>query len=244
MMRTDKLNVFWGEMRNGLAGGLLLLFLISVFCQAQESWAIVEGDLPPPLPVSGKLIALVYDDGPLPGGTDVILDALKRTGMKATFSVVGKNVQAHPELARRMVAEGHELVNQTWSHPELEALTVEEVLAEVRQAEEVIFQATGVHTHFFCPPEGRLSEAVSERLRAEGYQILMPTFDSGDWRSPPPGEVRKAILDGVTPGAIILAHDSFPKSVAEMPGILGELQKRGFRSCTVTELRAAASGGG
>jgi len=235
--------MFVGVMRLVACCRFLFLFLLPFFCRAQEQGVIVGGELPPPLPVSGKLIALVFDDGPLPGGTDVILDALKRTGMKATFSVVGKNVQANPELARRMVAEGHELANQTWSHPDVAALTAEEILAEVRQAEEVIFQTTGVHSRFFCPPDGHLDDAVGGILRAEGWQILMPTFDSGDWRSPPPGEVRKAILDGVTPGAVILAHDSFPKSVAEMPGILEELQKRGFRSCTVSELRAAASDG-
>ena len=112
----------------------------------------------------------------------------------------------------------------------------EQILDEVRHAEAVIYETTGVHTRFFRPPNGKLSEEIAGLIKSEGYQILMPTFDSGDWRSPPPGAVRKAILDGVTPGAIILAHESFPKSVAEMPGVFEELSKRGFRSFTVSEL--------
>lgn len=162
--------------------------------------------------------------------------------MRATFSVVGKNVQDNPDLARRIVAEGHEMANQTWSHPDGSDLTPEEILAEVRRAEEVIFQTTGVHAKYFRPPDGRLTDETVKLIRAAGYEILIPTFDSGDWRTPPSGAVRKAILDGVTPGAIILAHDSFPKSVAEMPGILEELSKRGFQSCTVSELKLQVRG--
>lgn len=221
--------------RNIAVCGTLLLAAPS-WCHGQEGSLIVGDDLPSPLPVAGRKIAMIFDDGPLPGNTATLLDALKKNGMKATFSVVGKNVQANRELARRIVAEGHELANQTWSHPDFSTMSREQILEEVRHAEAVIYETTGVHTRFFRPPNGNLSDDVGEMLKAEGYQILMPTFDSGDWRSPPPGAVSKAILDGVTPGAIILAHDSFPKSVAEMPGIFEELAKRGFHSFTVSEL--------
>lgn len=218
----------------------ILLFLIPLWSWGQEETLVIGGDLPLPLPVAGRKIALIFDDGPISGNTATILDALKKFGMKATFSVVGKNVRSNPELARRIVAEGHELANQTWSHPEFSALSQEQILAELHQADEVIFRTTGVHARYFRPPDGKLSEENTELIKAEGYEVLQPTFDSGDWRSPPPGAVRKAILDGVTPGAIILAHDSFPRSVAEMPGILEELSKRGFRSFTVTELKSEA----
>ncbi|MFA7345454.1 MAG: polysaccharide deacetylase family protein [Terrimicrobiaceae bacterium] len=216
--------------------GILFLQLPS-WCLAQQDSLVIGEDLPSPLPVSGKKIAIVFDDGPLPGNTSTILDSLKKNGMKATFSVVGKNVQANPDLARRIVAEGHELANQTWSHPDLSTLSREQFLVEVHQTEEMIYVTTGVHARYFRPPDGKMTPEIGEWIKSEGYQILMPTFDSGDWRSPPSGMVSKAILDGVTPGAIILAHDSFPKSVAEMPGILDELSKRGYQSFTVSELK-------
>jgi peptidoglycan/xylan/chitin deacetylase (PgdA/CDA1 family) len=207
-----------------------------MLCHGQTASLVIGEDLPSPLPIADKKIALLFDDGPLPGNTATILDALKKNGMKATFSVIGKNVQANPDLARRIVAEGHELANQTWSHPDLSKLSPEQILAELQKAEEVIHATTGVHARFFRPPDGQLSPENADLIKSAGYLILMPTFDSGDWRSPPAGMVRKAILDGVTPGAMILAHDSFPKSVAEMPGILEELSKRGFESLTVTDL--------
>ena len=219
----------------------VLILLIPLGSHGKEGLVVIGEDLPPPLSVAGKKIAMIFDDGPLPGSTATILDSLKKNEMKATFSVVGKTVKANPDLARRIVAEGHELANETWSHPDISALSQEQILAEVRQAEEMIIRATGVHARYFRPPDGKLSAEAAELIKAEGYEVLMPTFDSGDWRSPPPGAVSKAILDGVTPGAIILAHESFPKSVAEMPGILEELSKRGFRLFTVTGLKSQAS---
>ena len=217
-----------------------LLIAATSWSHGQEGSLVIGDDLPEPLPVAGKILAMVFDDGPIPGNTAMLLDSLKNTGMKATFSVVGKNVKANRDLARRIVAEGHELANQTWSHPDFSRLSREQILDEVRRTEAVIFETTGVHARFFRPPNGKLSDDISEMLKSDGYQILTPTFDSGDWRSPPPGVVSKTILDGVTPGAIILAHESFSKSVAEMPGIIEELSKRGFRSFTVSELMREA----
>lgn len=222
-----------------LWGILLLQFLM--LCHGQTVSLVIGEDLPPPFPIGDKKIALLFDDGPLPESTAMILDALKKNGMKATFSVVGKNVQANPDLVHRIVEEGHEVVNKTWSHPELSKLSPEQILAEVQRADDVIYATTGVHARYFRPPDGKLSPENAELIKSAGYLILIPTFDSGDWRSPPAGMVRKAILDGVTPGAVILAHESFPKSVAEMPGILEELSKRGFKSLTVTELKSLAA---
>lgn len=219
----------------------VLVLQLLPLCHGQAVPLVIGEDLPSPLPIADKKIAMLFDDGPLPGNTATILDALKKTGMKATFSVVGKNVKANPDLARRMVAEGHELANQTWSHPDISKLSPEQILAEVQKAEEVIFATTGVHARFFRPPDGQLSPENAELIKSAGYLILMPTFDSGDWRRPPAGMVRKAILDGVTPGAMILAHDSFPKSVEEMPGILEELSKRGFESLTASVLLQAVA---
>lgn len=219
-----------------------ILFLqLVMLCHGQTASLVIGEDLPSPIPIAHKKIALLFDDGPLPESTAMILDALKKNGMKATFSVVGKNVQANPDLAHRIVEEGHEVANKTWSHPELSKLSPEQILAEVQRTEDVIYATMGVHSRYFRPPDGKLSPENAELIKSAGYLILIPTFDSGDWRSPPAGMVRKAILDGVTPGAVILAHESFPKSVAEMPGILEELSKRGFESLTATELKSQAA---
>lgn len=220
----------------------ILVVVLALFSAAprlhSNTLTIVGQDLPSPLPVAGKKIAFIFDDGPLPGLTTQVLDSLKRTGMRATFSVVGKNVEANPDIARRIIAEGHEIANQTWSHASLDTLSDEQILSEIQATEDVIYKTTGVHTRFFRPPDGSLTVHAADLIRSQGYEILQPTLDSGDWRIPAAGEVTRVILNGVTPGTVVLAHDSFPKSVAEIPTILDELTRRGFKSFTVSELRS------
>lgn len=212
----------------------------TVLCFDDAASSIGSDELPQPLPVSGKQIAIIFDDGPVAGLTGRLLDDLKKNGMKATFSLVGKNVQANPDLARRIVAEGHEVVNHTWSHGDLSGMTPDEITSELRKTEEIIYLTTGVRTRLFRPPFGRLSAAASAVIKSLGYEVLKPSLDTSDWRRPPPGAIKKTILDGVTPGAVILAHDSFPESVAEMPGIFAALSKRGFQSYTFSHLRSLA----
>lgn len=220
-----------------LALGLNAVCAMHVRSQHVE---VVAKDLPEPVPVEGRDIALVFDDGPLSSTTPHVLDLLKKFAMHATFSVVGRNVEDFPDIAKRIAAEGHEIANQTYSHPDPELISHGDFLAEVDRAQEVIRKITGVAPVYFCPPEGELRDDLLQLVRSRGYLILEPTLDSGDWRSPPAGEVSRVVLEGVTPGAVILFHDSFPKSLAELPGIFEKLSQRGYRSLTLSELRSNA----
>ena len=198
-------------------------------------------DLPQPFPADGKEIAFVFEDGPLPQTTPILLDALKKLGMKATFAVTGENVESNPGLACRIVAEGHELANHTYSHPDLKHLSPADLIREIRQAGETILRVTGVRPRFFRATNGELSESLLGVVQSEGYEVLGCTLDSGDWRNPSPGKLMRTILDGATPGSVILAHDSFPKSVKEMPAVLDALANRGFLLCAVSTLHPQAS---
>ena len=117
-------------------------------------------DLPQPLPVEGKEIAFVIEDGPLPQTTPLLLDALKKLGMKATFAVTGKNVEAYPDIARRIVADGHELANHTFSHPDLSGLKPEDLVREMRADEQAILRVTGVRPRYFRATDGELSASL------------------------------------------------------------------------------------
>lgn len=221
-----------------------MIAAVGLFCASDarnQPVEVIAQDLPNPEPVAGREIALVFEDGPLASITPQLLDLLKKFGMHATFSVVGKNVEAFPDIAKRIAAEGHEMVNQTYSHPDVELVGEDDFLAELDHAQKVIREITGVEPRFFCPPEGTLRDDLRALVRAKGYQVLEPTLDSGDWRSPPTGEVSRVVLTGVTPGAVILFHESFPKSIAEMPEIFTDLSRRGFSSLTISELRAETS---
>jgi len=203
----------------------------------------IEADPPMALPVTGKQFAFIFDDGPRPESTPELLDALKRTNMKATFSLVGKNVSQYPDLARRIVAEGHEVANRTWSNTELTTLTAEAIKSEIQAGYDIIVSVTGVKPRFLRPPGSQTSPEVDSIAASVGLMVLMQSLDSGDWRQPAKGEVTRVILTAITPGALVLAHESFPRSVAEMPTIIERLAERGYRSHTVSDLKSQVGSG-
>jgi peptidoglycan/xylan/chitin deacetylase (PgdA/CDA1 family) len=194
-------------------------------------------DFSQPPGTEGREIAFVFEDGPLPQTTALLLDALKRLGMKATFAVTGENVEFNPGLARRIVAEGHELANHTYSLPNLKHLSPADLIREIRAADEAIVRVTGVKPRFFRATNGELNESLRSVVEGEGYEVLDATLDSGDWRNPSPEKLMRGILAGAKPGSVILAHESFPKSAKSMPAVFDALAKRDFVLCTVSAMR-------
>jgi peptidoglycan/xylan/chitin deacetylase (PgdA/CDA1 family) len=221
---------------------LIGVLLLAASAYAGEPW-LVGG--PPLLPeaASGapRTISLTFDDGPVPGASEVLLDALRAHGWHATFCVLGSQVAKHPELARRMIDEGHELANHSWSHRKPTDLDDATLLDEVDKATAAIVAATGVKPGLYRPPYLALLPAQGSLInRTCGLLVLTETWNSLDWQRPPPGAVRERMLSGIPNGSIVLAHESFPQSVAEMPGIIAELAARGYRSVTVSALRNVA----
>lgn len=189
----------------------------------------------------GKEIAFVFEDGPLPQTTPLVLDALKKLGMKATFAVTGQNVESNPGLARRIVAEGHELANHTYSLPDLRHLSPADLIREIRAAGEAITRVTGAKPRYFRATNGELDDSLRDLVRSEGYEVLDSTLDSGDWRNPSQEKLVRVVLAGATPGSVVLAHDSFPKSAKHMPAVFDALARRGFVLCTASKLHPPAS---
>jgi len=186
-------------------------------------------------------IAFVFEDGPLPQTTALLLDALNKLGMKATFAVTGENVEFNPGLARRIVAEGHELANHTYSLPNLKHVSPADLIREIRAANEAILRVTGVKPRYFRATNGELSESLRSVVEAEGLEVLDSTLDSGDWRNPSQEKLMRGILAGAKPGSVILAHESFPKSAKSMPAVFEALAKRDFVLCTVSAMHPQGS---
>jgi peptidoglycan/xylan/chitin deacetylase (PgdA/CDA1 family) len=116
----------------------ILTVLVSVFAQAQDVTSSTPVPAPSPAPatysschVDGPYIAMTFDDGPSPGNTPRLLDILKQRNIKATFFMIGPNVVAHPEIAQRVLAEGHEIGNHSWTHPQLSKLSAQRVTEEI-----------------------------------------------------------------------------------------------------------------
>ena len=186
------------------------------------------------------LIAITFDDGPDPVLTPRLLDLLKQRGIHATFFLVGKNAAAFPDVVRRIVEEGHEVGNHSWSHPLLTQLGQESVESQLRRTHDAILKACGTAPVLYRPPYGAVR--VSQRARIEksfGYPAILWDVDPQDWQHPRSAQkVYDRIHSQTRPGSIILCHDIHETTVAAMPATLDDLTARGYRFATVTQLIA------
>ena len=211
---------------------------------------------PPPAPrkpsynscnVDGSYVAITFDDGPHPKLTPRLLDILKERGLKATFYVIGQNVVQYPEIMQRMVAEGHEIGNHSYSHPVLTKCSAAKLGEEISKTNEAIQQASGVKPTTMRPPYGATNSAVTQRLNNEfGLPVIMWSVDPLDWKIRKASHVSNHILQNAKPGSIILAHDIHPSTIEAMPLVFDGLLAKGYKFATVSELiamdRPAVSG--
>lgn len=197
--------------------------------------------------VDGPCIALTFDDGPSPATTPRLLDILAKRHIKVTFFMVGENAAQYPEIVKRILAEGHEIGNHTWSHPDLARLSEDKVRSELQRTDDAIFQAAGVHPKLMRPPYGSLSALRGQARwinREFGYKIILWEVDPQDWKYRNAAHVESVILYGdknsppTRAGSIILSHDIHATTVDAMPATLDQLIAKGFKFVTVSELIA------
>ncbi|WP_425313129.1 polysaccharide deacetylase family protein [Paenibacillus mangrovi] len=201
-----------------------------------------RGDVIWEIPNKEKVIALTFDDGPDPDETTYILDLLKQYDAKATFFVVGKQVDKNPDLARRVVAEGHELGNHTYDHAYFNRRSsVESISSQLNRTQDAIFKATGKKSYLFRPPGGYYSDRMIDTCKKEGYLVVMWSWhqDTWDWNRPGVGKIVKKVLGNARNGDIVLMHDHVEgksQTIDALKEILPELKKRGYRFVTVSDL--------
>lgn len=202
------------------------------------------GSLPPgtrmsytSAPGPGPFIAITFDDGPVVPNTPRLLDMLAARGIKATFFTVGYNVQRHPNIVRRIVTEGHEIANHTWTHGKLSSMSDGGVRSELQRSHDALTNITGVAPRMYRPPYGAITARQKEWIMSEfGYPTILWSVDPQDWKTRSASMTRSRILDGTRPGSIILVHDIHASSIDAMPGTLDGLLARGFRFVTVGQL--------
>ena len=196
------------------------------------------------VPVAGPYVALTFDDGPHASNTPRLLDILRARNVKATFYVIGKNVDLYPGIVRRTVAEGHEIGNHTYTHPKLSGLSNDRVMAEIRKTDEAIVRASGVRPKTLRPPYGALLQSQRQMIHATlGYPTIMWSVDPLDWKRPGASVVTSRIVSGTNNGAIILVHDLHGSSVDAMPATIDTLLRKGYRFVTVSQLLAMGGSG-
>jgi peptidoglycan-N-acetylglucosamine deacetylase len=199
----------------------------------------------------GKIV-LTFDDGPSPDWTPKILDILKEKGVHASFFIIGENGAAHPRLVQRILAEGHDLGNHTFTHPNLGETPDSVAGVELNATQRLIEALTGRSTRLFRPPYFGDAEPtsaqeiapmeVAERL---GYLTVGLKVDPDDWKQPTPDEIVESVLKQATDpdpekrGQIVLLHDAGgdrSSTVAALPKLIDTLRAKGMEFESVSEL--------
>ena len=155
-----------------------------------------------------KVAAITFDDGPHPADTPRMLEVLARHQVPATFFFLGRNVEAHPDVARAVVQAGHDIGNHTYDHPHLPSCGVRQVISEVRRCQRAIREATGLSPVIMRPPYGAQSAQSFLAIRALGYQIVHWSASGHDWLGDDASIVAGRVMKGMLPGRIILLHDN------------------------------------
>ncbi|MFZ2103461.1 MAG: polysaccharide deacetylase family protein [Oricola sp.] len=206
---------------------------------------VMDGLIPSPGRLAGRTIAvsniydiqlkprevvLTFDDGPVPGRTDSILDTLDRFGVKATFLMVGQMAHRNPQLVRKVAARGHSIGNHTWGHPNLAHMSFDKAVAEIDRGEKAIRDAGAGPIKFFRFPYLADSGRLRAYMASRGVVVLDVDIDSKDYFKSAPTQVAARTMSGLhrMGGGIVLFHDLQPRTAAMLPNFLLQLKREGY----------------
>ncbi len=190
------------------------------------------------LPKLDGAVALTFDDGP-GAHTGRLLDALKEYDAKATFFVVGRVACENEEnmaLIKRMVDEGHEVANHSYSHFDFLKISDSAVLKQISKTNETIVSITGKIPTLLRPPYGNFDNRVTQLAKQEGLAIVLWTPSPEDWRYKDVDYVCNFMLDYIEAGNTFLLHDVHKTTVDGVIKALPMLAERGLKLVTVSEL--------
>ena len=201
-----------------------------------------------------KRVALTFDDGPEPVQTEFILEVLKKYNISATFFMIGKKVQQHPELVEKVRASNQQIIaNHSWDHPNFHEISLNEQTEQVIRNEHLL--VNDMQPKFFRYPYGNSSCETNELVHSRGYKIVGWHIDSCDWAFEKNGsvDIKEATSCGVIPqyhhdyvghvvssvrarnGGIILMHEIHPNTVKQLEEIIKQLLNDGFVFGTIID---------
>jgi peptidoglycan-N-acetylglucosamine deacetylase len=190
-------------------------------------------------------VALTFDDGPA-SDTEGVLAFLAANGLRATFFMVGEQVERCPDVARRIVAEGHEIGNHSYSHPIYLYCTPGETYRQLARTQEVITAVTGVTPTWVRPPCGVRTPAYFEATRKLGLRTVQWTVAGFDWQPRSSADIAQQILRRATAGAIVLLHDGVTNgtgdrraTVAALPALITGLREQNLGVSALSDLVSA-----
>lgn len=193
-----------------------------------------------------KILYLTFDAGYENGNTKAILDALKKHGAPATFFLVGNYLETSPDLVKRMIAEGHNVGNHTYHHPDMSKISTKESFQkELADLEALYQQTTGQPMKkYYRPPQGKYSEANLTMAKEMGYHTFFWSLAYVDWyedKQPTKEEAFKKLIGRIHPGAIVLLHSTSKTNGEILDELLTKWEEMGYRFAPLDDLVQTAS---
>lgn len=187
--------------------------------------------------ISENQVAITFDDGPHPEFTIKVLELLKKYEVQATFFCIGRNVNAHPELLKKIIAHGHTVGNHTYSHSNFFGFFgTQKVISELQRTNALIENLTQKKLRLYRPAFGVTNPNIKRALKETGLQSIGWNTRSFDTTRLSEETILKRITHKISKGDIILLHDSSAKTVAVLEQLLLFLRKKDMQSVTVDRL--------
>ena len=187
-------------------------------------------------PSAGNRIAITFDDGPTPGVTDVVLDELKKRNIVSTFFMIGKRVVEAPDLAKRVLAEGHQVCNHTFNHLKLNALPDQQVDFEIQKTQDTLGEVLNHRAEWLRPPYGAFRKDQIGIPWSKNLGVVLWSVDPRDWSQPGESKIVETILSETKSGSIILCHDLHKQTANCVGQILDGLLERKFEFTTISAM--------
>lgn len=199
------------------------------------------GDIVPQVQTEDKIVALTFDDGPTIAALNELLPTLREKNVRATFFLIGSELERRPDLGRRLVNEGHELGNHSFSHKRMVFKTPTFVAEEILKTDKLIRNAGYAGPIHFRPPYGTKLLVLPYVLDRENRKTIMWDVEPDSYADVAASStgIVKHVISRVKPGSIIILHVMYPSRIASrkaVPTIIDELQSRGYSFVTVSEL--------
>ncbi|MFH1484475.1 MAG: polysaccharide deacetylase family protein [Chloroflexota bacterium] len=185
-------------------------------------------------------VALTFDAGASSKPTLPILSTLRAYGIRCTMFVTGEWAERNPDLLRQIIADGHELGNHSYSHPEFTKLSDQEIKEELRRTEQTVQRITGHTTKpFFRPPFGSRNNRVLRAAAEAGYRTVYWSLDSGDWvAGAVPGSVVQKVLRGIHNGSIVVSHLGSQVTAEVLDEIIDGIHSKGLTMVPISQIAA------
>jgi len=201
------------------------------------------GELVAQVPTAEPVIALTFDDGPTDKHTDAVLTMLRDRGVRATFFVTGRETEANLEKAKKIVADGHELGNHSYSHRRMIFITPSQVRSEIERTDAAIRSAGHAGAIYFRPPYGHKLVALPWYLNAHERATVTWSIEPESYKevAASANQIAAHIIEKARPGSIVLLHvmyDSRAESRKAIPLAIDGLRESGYRLVTISELLA------